>query len=438
LRALRCVLRSAPQGRAENPWAGDGGSGVNMRYGIGAAVLLCALLAGCGGKPSPSADRVPAGGTDQPPMAQSDTDEFHHDDPCSLLDPKEVEAVFGGPLGTAPYRGSNDNPTADGSDCVYRSANFQSIILSVNFDGGQQAYHVSDFVGNLVKGTGAVNDKTKKAMVSEDGSEIAGEWDEAKLTPFTCCVFNALRADQMISIDFTGSSATLKQAAGLVDAALKRMDKPLSLDGGANVAAAKAFLSTRPARRDPCSVLSQAEAEAILGKLIAPPVAQADSCSYELPPQGIRQIYELRYRWRGGNYDFRTDLQAAKMAGTALGTMELKTTTQERVPDAPAATGADSSGAATAAPGSPGFHTVTTTTTVSVDEAARQMTGQTFTQGTHLTGEQGAAGGGPWERSAVIGPKFKAVKKDLAVEIDLRGVDPAKAKSLAAAAMQKL
>jgi len=209
----------------------------------------------------------------------------------------------------------------------------------------------------------------------------------------------------------------------------------LSLDGGANVEAAKAFLKTRPARRDPCSVLSQAEAEAILGKLIAPPVAQGDSCSYELPPQGIRQIYDLQYRWRGGNYDFRTDLQAAKMGGAALGSMEFQSTTQQRVPDAPAAQGSNPgtvSGSAT------GFHTVTTTQTVSVDEAARQVTGQTFTQGAHLTGEQDAAGGGPWERSAAVGPKFEAVKKDIGVEIDLRGVDPSKAEALAAAAMKKL
>jgi hypothetical protein len=407
-------------------------------YGTGAAFLLCAVLAGCSGKPSSGAGAVSAGSSEQPPVAQSDTDEFHHEDPCSLLDPKEVEAVFGGPLGTAPYRGAIDNPVADGSDCVYRSANFQAITLSVDFDGGQQAYHVSDFVGNLVKGASVVNDKTKKAMVSEDGSEIAGEWDEAKLTPFTCCVFNALRADQMISIDFTGSSATLKQAAELVDAAFKRMAKPLSLDGGANVAAAKAFLKTRPGRRDPCSVLSQAEAESILGKLIAPPAAKGDTCSYERPPQGIRQVYELGYKWRGGNYDFRTDLQAAKMGGAALGTMEFQSTTQQQVPDAPAVTGTDSSAASAGAPGGSGFHTVTTTTSVSVDDAARQVTGQTFSQGAHLTGEQDAAGVGPWERSAVIGPKFEAVKKDIAVEVDLRGVDPSKAKALVAAAMKKL
>jgi hypothetical protein len=57
----------------------------------------------------------------------------------------------------------------------------------------------------------------------------------------------------MISIDFTGSVMTLKAAAALVDAALKRMDKPLSLDGDANVAAAKTFLQGRPKPISPLS-----------------------------------------------------------------------------------------------------------------------------------------------------------------------------------------
>jgi len=423
--------------------------GSNMRHrGRIVAYFLCAVLAGCGGKPSPDTRSTSKGGSDQPPMAQSDSSEFHHDDPCSLPEPKEVEAVLGGPLGTAPYRGSNGNPAPGGSDCIYQSTNFQQISLSVDFDGGQQAYHVGDFVGNLVKGTGAVNDKTKKAMVSEDGSEIAGEWDEAKLTPFNCCIFNALRADQLITIDFTGTAANLKQAAGLVDSAFRRIGKPLPLDGGANVAAAKAFLKTRPERRDPCSVLSQAEVEAILGKLIAAPAAQKDSCTYELPPKGIRQTYELEYRWRGGNYDFRTDLTAARMGGAALGSMELTSTTQQRVSDAPAATGQDSqsadagktpNGDAPANPGpGAGSHTVTVATNVSVDAAARQMTGQTFSQGGHLTGEQDATGGGPWERSATVGMDFEAVKRDILLKIDLRGVNRDKARALAAAAMSKL
>lgn len=400
--------------------------------GSGMAIFLCAVLAGCGGKSPSSNTGKLAGTSDQPPMAQSDSTETDDNDPCSLLEPREVAAIFGGSLGTPPYRGSNGNPVEDGSDCIYRGPQFQEISLSVEYEGGQQAYHVGDFVGNLVKGANVLNDKTKKAMVSEDGSEIAGEWDEAKLTPLNCCIFNALRADQMITIDFTGSAATLKQAAALVDAAFKRMDKPLTLDGGANVAAAKKFLETRPKRRDPCSVLTQAEVEAIVGKLIGAPVATNDSCAYERPSQGMRQIYDLEYRWSSGNSDFRSDLTASKMGGAALGGMGMQTVTQQQVADAPS----KAAGPANASGG--GYHTEEKTTTISVDEAARQMTGQTFTQGAHLTGEENAAGGGPWERSATIGPKFEAVKKDVLVKIDLRGVNADQARALVAAAIAKI
>jgi hypothetical protein len=276
-------------------------------------------------------------------------------------------------------------------------------------------------------------------MVSEDGSQISGEWDEAKLTPFNCCIFNALRADQLISLDFTGSAMTLKTAAGLVDAAFKRIDKPLALDGAANVAAARTFLQGRPRPMEPCSVLSAAEVEAIVGTLATAPKAQNDTCSYELPqqPGQLPRIYELQFAWHDGNYDFRQDLQAAKMGGAAVGGMQMQVTTQQQVPNVPSAGGTDAKSSAAAA-GAAGTHTVTTTTTLSVDEMAKQVNGQTFTQGSHLTGaEDTTPDAGPWERSASVGPKFEAVKKDVLVKASTFAVDADKAKALVSAAMAK-
>lgn len=406
-----------------------GDSRVYQCFAPALAVGICALLCACGSGQQ-SAHETSSGAA-RPPMAQSDNGEFHYDDPCSLLTPAEVEAALGARLGTAPYRGSATDPQPDGSDCVYQTADFQTVTLSVTFDGGQQAYHIGDIVSTMVKGTsGVVSDRGKKAMISEDGSEIAGEWDEAKLTPFNCCIFNALRADQMITIDFTGSTMTLKQAAGLVNAAFKRLAKPLSLDGGANVAAARAFLKTRPRRLEPCSVLTQAEVEAIVGRLAAAPKAQGDDCSYELPqrPGYPPRIYDLQFDWSGGNYRFRQDLHAAGMAGAALGGMTFQTKTQVQVPN-PAAAGS-------ASPSS-GTRTKEVTENISVDEASRRTTGETFSQAAHLTGEQDAAVTGPWERIATVGPGFEAVKKDVLVKSGLYGVDKDRARALLAAAMKK-
>ncbi len=379
-------------------------------------------------------------------MAQSGDDADQHNDPCSLLQTSEVEAALGGPLGTPPYRGGSNSPAPGGDDCIYQTASFQTVTLSVNWDGGQQAYHIGDFVGNAVKRTGALSDKAKQAMVSEDGSTIAGEWDEAKLTPFNCCIFNALRADQMISIDFTGSVMTLKAAAALVDAALKRMDKPLSLNGDANVAAAKTFLRGRPKPISPCSVLSQAEVEAILGSALAKsPEEDRSICTYTLPPlpDVPPRIYDLQFFWSGGNYSFRQDLSAAKMGGAALGSISMTAKMQQQVSDAPpvSAPGAASVPPAAVASGSgpaPAVrtHTVTENVTTTVDEVAKQMNGKTFSQQMNMTGDENAAGTGPWERSATVGRKFEAVKKDVLV----RGgwsADAGKARALVAAAMGK-
>jgi hypothetical protein len=424
----------SPQRQEPAYHPGSGNSKLFQGLAAASAVTIFTLLCACGhrqpGASQLSIDQASSGASARPPMAQSDSAEFHYDDPCSLLTPAEVEAAFGAPLGTAPYRGSDIDPEPNGTDCTYQTANFQTITLSVTFDGGQQAYHIADFVGGLVKGSNAVNDQAKKAMVSEDGSEIAGDWDEAKLTPFNCCIFNALLADQMITIDFTGSTLTLKQAAGLVNAALKRLKKPLSLDGGANVAAARAFLKTRPRRMDPCSVLTQAEVEAIVGQLAAAPKAQGDDCSYELPQQpGFPpRIYDLQFDWSGGNYQFRQDLHAAGMAGAALGGMTIQTQTQVQVPN----TGAGGSGSP-----SSGTHTKEVNEIISVDEASRRSTGETFSQAAHLTGKEDAASAGPWERIANAGPGLEAVKKDVLVKIGLYGVDKDRARALLAAAMNK-
>ena len=277
--------------------------------------VLCVLVAGCSGKSSSQKINTDV----RPPIAQTESDEFHYDDPCSLLEPKEVETSLGAPLGTQPYRAWNGTPAPDGPDCIYQSANYQHIIFTVTFKDGAQAYRITGFARKLMGN--APTASAKQAFKLDDGTELAGEWDEASLTAMNCCIFNALRADQMITIDFTDSQSSLRQAATLVDSAFKRIDKPLRLDGASNVAAAKAFLQTRPREVSACTMITQAEAEAILGPLAAPPKANSTrSCEYQLPPKdGMPRSAELDFNWRDGSAAFRSDAHIGGIAGMAMG-----------------------------------------------------------------------------------------------------------------------
>ena len=319
-------------------------------------------------------------------MAQSNADQADPEDPCALIEPKEAEAVLGAPLGTPPYRASNSTPAADGKDCVYQTANFHQITFTVDFTDGAQAYQMTGFARKLLGN--APTGSASKAFRLDDGTELSGEWDEANLTAMNCCIFNALRGDQMISIDFTASEATLPQAASLVDAAYKRIDKPLKLDGAANVAAAREFLKTRPKQIAACSVLSQSEVEAILGPLISAPVASNDKnssssyCEYHVPPRqgAIPRAYELNIDWRGGYATVRSLAHTVRIGGMAMGG---------------GATKADDPLPAAGAPGD------------------------------------------PWERAGLFYNDFVALKKDVEVKIDHRMLDDDKVKALVAAAMRK-
>jgi hypothetical protein len=348
--------------------------------GFSLLFLLCVLVAGCSGKSS--SQKINADVT--PPIARTASDEFHYDDPCSLLEPKEVEAALGAPLGTQPYRAWNGTPAPDGPDCIYQSANFQHIIFTVTFKEGAQAYRITGFARKLMGN--APTASAKEAFKLDDGTELAGEWDEASLTAMNCCIFNALRADQMITIDFTDSPSSLRQAATLVDSAFKRIDKPLKLDGASNVAAAKAFLQTRPKEVNVCTLVTQAEAEAILGPLAAPPKANGtSSCEYQLPPKdGMPRSAELVFNWRDGSAAFRSDAHVGGVAAMAMG--------------------------GKASP---------------KEEPALPV----------------GAPGDPWERGGEFENDFVAIKKDVRVKMSryrMSGIEPEKAKALVAAAMSKI
>jgi hypothetical protein len=345
-------------------------------------VLGCLLAASCGGRappadaPAGAPQRAPAGA----PVARNTSDEFHYDDPCSLLEPREVEAVLGAPLATAPYRADNQAPKVDGRSCSYVSADFRGLSLEVEFEGGARSFQMFDLPKQLLGS--APDPNVRQAFRLADGTELRGSWERATLVPMNCCIFAAQKADQLIQIDFTGTDSSLASAAGLVDAAFRRIDKPLALDGGANVEAAKAFWKSRPKPVDACALLPVAEVEALLGHLVAAPVGHGvDGCDYELPPDGLRRIVGLSITWRGGNAKLRSDAHLLRMVGHAMG-------------------GRDPGG-------EPLF-------------------------------DEPAAANGVWERAGRAGNAFVAIRKDVLVSVDLRGLDRGAVERLAAAVLTKI
>ena len=221
-------------------------------------------------------------------------------DACSLLEPKEVEAVLGAPLATAPFLSRDGIPQYDGTACDYEDAGLHNITIDVTWRGGATVFGMYGAFQGLVDQTAV-----KGIVHVGEGSDVAGEWDEARVAG--CCKFVALRGDQMIRVDVGGSKAPLAAAAKLADSALKRLDHTLSLRGLPNVKASIEFeTANRPKPRDACALVSRAEAEALIGRLAGDPKSIDERCLYELAGEGgFAPTYVMKVRWTGGFSDFR-------------------------------------------------------------------------------------------------------------------------------------
>jgi hypothetical protein len=286
-------------GKAVNPAAARSSpdrTPASWRVLSGVLALTVVLLSGC------SSRTPPAGESDATASAASSDNH----DPCSLLDAKEVEAALGAPLATPPFRFSSGAPSDDGESCVYEDAHFHRILVDADWDGAAESWKLMGNVQSLV------NQGQAKGMLHlADGSELTGSWDEARVQG--CCTFATLLGDQGVTIDAEGSSVSIAAAAKLADAALQRLSKPLAVNGAHGVQAAKEYEAAhRPKHRDPCSLLSRSEAEAILGPLSGDPVATNDSCEYDRTIEGplgkLHSAVVVSIDWNGGFAKLRQNI----------------------------------------------------------------------------------------------------------------------------------
>ena len=227
--------------------------------------LLLAAIAGCRDKDAATTDVAGDEVADSAITAVADLAKTPDpQDPCRLLEPKEVEAVLGAPLAFAPYRGgqpigdSAGIPEKNGSACWYYTADSKNLTVMANWtDAGAINAGVS---GNLAK----AEDATKGMFKLQDGTELVGDWDEAKIRG--CCTFVAMQGDSMVEIDFGGSlTTTAQQASELANKALPRLTKPLAISGLSGQKDGLKRLLARYSSDDPCALWSAADIAKLLG-----------------------------------------------------------------------------------------------------------------------------------------------------------------------------
>ena len=238
-------------------------------------------------------------------------------DPCRLLTASEVEAVLGAPLVGPAYLSTNaegfsgGEPDDAGDVCWYSTKEHRNVAVSAQWEN---AGAISSAINShLAK----AEDATKGMLKLQDGSELTGDWDEARLRG--CCTLVALQGDRMVEINFGGSLASEAEIAPLANAALARLDKPLPISGRAGNAAAKIREDKRYSTTDGCTYWTAAEMAKLVGGTVKGKLyGSRDGCSIEyVTPDQRSHEFNVTITPRNGYRSFRSE--NASMAGFARG-----------------------------------------------------------------------------------------------------------------------
>jgi hypothetical protein len=128
-----------------------------------------------------------------------------------------------------------------------------------------------------------------------------------------CCEFNALHGDKRVVIDIGATNATVEEAAGLADKAVQRLDHPIQIDSEIGIVEAAARGKTRPVVASACTLVTRAEAEALVGTtLVSDPQGAEGGCTYAWKTDGsdYQEQISLSVTWRDGLGEMRRALAA--------------------------------------------------------------------------------------------------------------------------------
>jgi hypothetical protein len=293
---------------------------------------LLLVIAACGGDTGGQSGRSESNGETsssadaaRPPFELAQAP----DDPCEWLSPDEAEAILGS-FSAPPVRvrpGQNPSPDPHGTGCLYTLSvqpqmGTPTVTLSVALHGGEAA--------DLVSAASASLFGVEPDTASGNSSAAASSgWDhETRLgTTYLARIGH-------IGVQVDRGSFQIPDAKGrqLAAAARDKMaDRPFAnpvdpwLDSLRKLEGAPA--EPPPQGPDPCSLLTGAEAEAVLGPLTVPPYRSAgnsplwepygDSCSY-FTGNGHRALTIMPV-WSEGQMTFRMAAGVGGVAANATG-----------------------------------------------------------------------------------------------------------------------
>lgn len=252
-------------------------------------------------------------------------------DACSLLDTSLVAAAIG-PLAAPPYRGEF-KPDPRAPSCRYETKNHRRMLVTVDWNGGKAAMKMVGFGRKLTDQLGKQGEEKMGMTVLSTGDTITGTWDQIAEGPMQCCDLHALKGDQDVEIDWTGTRLSMQGAAKLLDSAVAHLAHPLAINGRAPASMAKAeslyAADAKDSAVNMCTLVPQSVVEGIIGsKLSAAPVpgsqpgaAGARDCTYSaLVPNGSppRQFELTVWEWHDGAVEFAQDQHVIGMASHAM------------------------------------------------------------------------------------------------------------------------
>jgi hypothetical protein len=287
-----------------------------MRTGsVVSAVVLVTLIGACSGPK----DRMMRQLKEQMANSKSAGGAGAQGDACGLLDTTEVAAAIG-PLASPPYHGTY-RPDAESNVCRYDTKDHRRVLVTVDWSGGPQAMSMVHVGRGLTDGVSKQGEAKVGKTVLSSGDTLVGEWDEIAQGPMQCCDLHALRGDQHVELDWTGTQMAMPAAGALLNSAVKRLDHPLGINGAAGVPSAQQTFAAdaKDSALDACTLVPQAAAEAILGGKLASPPGHgppqqngfgSKECIYRMPEvsgQPPREYDLILFSWRDGAVQFAED-----------------------------------------------------------------------------------------------------------------------------------